>query len=774
MKKTKYLVAALLLMGATTTFTSCIDNDEPAGITELRGAKAALLNAKAAVETARAAYIDAVTREKNAYAELQEIKNEKEKLRLALLEAKTESEIAWYKAQLEINKVKWEQELLQAQMNLEITKKDYEDLMEYLEAAENVLSGREEALLASAKQDVQNAFDYLEDRHEALITAQGQLNTAYENYDPETAKVTLENSKERYELLLETENKNLAYYESMLNKDWGTTELEAEIKELKDSVEVLTLNKAEFEKKFNEFTHSEEYQTAYAKVTETTNEFNTAKVPAEFEYEVPEYVKTQLEVKVSNIGHFYEAEEEGKFNFVISEEESAAGVRDNVLIPAVEALDEIIENYTSQEDANLEGAVEKAEEALEDAQEGHKKQVAAWKTALDKYNQGKDYDETDDYNAAKKVIEDAYKTTFAPGSTASLEEQLIAKNQIAAALVKYYDAVNAKVGLSTIKVKMTVTVGGIADEIEKTVYDWISEDPNYGGSRLWSIFGVKSISGGADVVIAATMGTANSNVVTSTLLESKGTEAGLLTSLQDASRNAFGWAKYYVTNTSVEGYLTVEPSNEEMRLAFERTANENNSSAITAMQASTGYKLTEAEDALEDAKVNTGAKEIYIKFKEALDAQLLAINEHLADLEAAKEAAEEAFKTLEEEALDIKAESDAVQKQINVVNSLINKLQEVVEGALQGNSSVEDVINWAKGKINETKDLINGYQKQINLLNDKIAQIENGTYTSEMWVEYWEEQVEFNKAVYEQAQTLYSDAMSRLQKIVETLTKTAE
>ena len=30
MKKTKYLVAALLLMGATTTFTSCIDNDEPA------------------------------------------------------------------------------------------------------------------------------------------------------------------------------------------------------------------------------------------------------------------------------------------------------------------------------------------------------------------------------------------------------------------------------------------------------------------------------------------------------------------------------------------------------------------------------------------------------------------------------------------------------------------------------------------------------------------------------------------------------------------------
>ena len=57
MKKTKYLVAALLLMGATTTFTSCIDNDEPAGITELRGAKAELLKAKAVVEQARAQYV---------------------------------------------------------------------------------------------------------------------------------------------------------------------------------------------------------------------------------------------------------------------------------------------------------------------------------------------------------------------------------------------------------------------------------------------------------------------------------------------------------------------------------------------------------------------------------------------------------------------------------------------------------------------------------------------------------------------------------------------
>ena len=50
MRKWTYLVAALLMSGATATFTSCIDTEEPAGITELRGAKAELLRAKAALK----------------------------------------------------------------------------------------------------------------------------------------------------------------------------------------------------------------------------------------------------------------------------------------------------------------------------------------------------------------------------------------------------------------------------------------------------------------------------------------------------------------------------------------------------------------------------------------------------------------------------------------------------------------------------------------------------------------------------------------------------
>lgn len=56
MRKWTYLVAVLLMAGTSTSLlTSCIDNDEPAGIIDLRGAKAELLRAKAAVEQAEAA-----------------------------------------------------------------------------------------------------------------------------------------------------------------------------------------------------------------------------------------------------------------------------------------------------------------------------------------------------------------------------------------------------------------------------------------------------------------------------------------------------------------------------------------------------------------------------------------------------------------------------------------------------------------------------------------------------------------------------------------------
>ena len=52
MRKWTYLVAALLMSGTAATFTSCIDTTEPAGIEEMRSAKADLLRQKAELQKA--------------------------------------------------------------------------------------------------------------------------------------------------------------------------------------------------------------------------------------------------------------------------------------------------------------------------------------------------------------------------------------------------------------------------------------------------------------------------------------------------------------------------------------------------------------------------------------------------------------------------------------------------------------------------------------------------------------------------------------------------
>ena len=94
----KKVLSAILfgaLMAGTGTFTSCIDNDEPAGIEELRGAKAELLRAKAAVEAAKVALVQAEAAAAQAEADLQ-------KALAAAAQAESAAEIARLQAEAEI------------------------------------------------------------------------------------------------------------------------------------------------------------------------------------------------------------------------------------------------------------------------------------------------------------------------------------------------------------------------------------------------------------------------------------------------------------------------------------------------------------------------------------------------------------------------------------------------------------------------------------------------------------------------------------------------
>ena len=94
MRKWTYLVAALLMGGVSTSLTSCIDNDEPYGIEQMRTAKAEFYAAQAAYKTAEIEYLNAQTQLQQYLAEEQNLRNETLKLQNDLLSAKHEDEKA--------------------------------------------------------------------------------------------------------------------------------------------------------------------------------------------------------------------------------------------------------------------------------------------------------------------------------------------------------------------------------------------------------------------------------------------------------------------------------------------------------------------------------------------------------------------------------------------------------------------------------------------------------------------------------------------------------
>lgn len=136
MRKWTYLVAALLMGGVSTSLTSCIDNDEPAGITELRGAKAAFIKAKADYEAA-------LTQIQLVKVEREKIELEKDKIDQQLKQLEYERQQAkdeLYKQELSLQKdvlvEEYKQKMLSAQSATAIAQQALVEALNSLEIAE--------------------------------------------------------------------------------------------------------------------------------------------------------------------------------------------------------------------------------------------------------------------------------------------------------------------------------------------------------------------------------------------------------------------------------------------------------------------------------------------------------------------------------------------------------------------------------------------------------------------------------------------------------------
>lgn len=173
MRKWTYLVATLLITGATVTFTGCIDTDEPEGIANLRGAKSELIKAQSAVMLVEAEL-------KKAQVAEQELLN----AGLALQNKSAEIDLQLHQLDVEIKKLQVEREqattdLKKAEIAAAIAKAEAEQTRWENEKLLIVEQYKEKMLLAeTATAKAQDAYKQAMEQIEAsklLLTEQEQM-----------------------------------------------------------------------------------------------------------------------------------------------------------------------------------------------------------------------------------------------------------------------------------------------------------------------------------------------------------------------------------------------------------------------------------------------------------------------------------------------------------------------------------------------------------------------------------------------------------------------
>lgn len=175
-KKWTYVAIVSMMLGVAPVFTGCVDTDEPAGITELRGAKAELLRAKAVVQEAlakvkeaealykqqeaawmqaKAEYEAQLAREKELKNDLLEAQNEYEK-------QKAEADYQAYLEELARHKEKMEKQLeadlLSIEEDIATSKLEIEKLRQQLELAKISSADEVQNTIEALQRDVETAY----------------------------------------------------------------------------------------------------------------------------------------------------------------------------------------------------------------------------------------------------------------------------------------------------------------------------------------------------------------------------------------------------------------------------------------------------------------------------------------------------------------------------------------------------------------------------------------------------------------------------------------
>lgn len=776
----KYLSVVLfgaLMLGTAGTFTGCIDNDEPAGIENLRGAKAELLKAKAAVEYAREAYKRAEAAWMQAKAQEQELLNKgielgnkKLELELKVQEAKTEADIAHWQAELERikaelgkNKVIWEAELLQSKQNLALVQQAYENCLAAIEAAKLVLSEEELTILTNAQDRVSNLAGKLAGAHKDLVDATNALNTALESTDVAQTQEGIELKIAMAQVDLDAANIAVAELEELMAKNIDTFEgWEAEVKDLKEKKAVQDTILAQAAIDLVKIKESQEGKDAAkavedAKAAEAKAKENLDKAKDGtntdyvFKYKAFSHTVTSTALKdllkKANVGDdetTYYDDATGKFSYAEGTYTQKKYIDDKGIIPekALAEMLNLVDALTghSEEDfAWVNYRKEQANKDLTAANTAHDKAINAWeKAVLDykEYGDGTIYPEKQ-YNidrdkmkaVLEKIADDMYPST-------DLQDAAYAE------YIAYRDKMTANGQENRGNMSDVTNYDKLKDALNNATGATVSDKVENYLPLAWNDFNASD-------------------------------------NLMNASLAAFGPEMYMADGGTLPRLTLPSPAEESAEIErINKGETTYGDYGTLGVIWSVKAEIAECDDILNEAEA--------IKALEAtLTAQQTAVNEMVAantakikalenaynDAVAARKAAEKANDALYAEVNKISADAAALQAYYDAIITEIEKQMKLIA---EGETTVAGVKIALAKKLNEAKDAVIKAQYKLKDAQTELEHFLAGNYDKKYEIEKLQAELERAQARFDEAQAIYKIALEDLNALIAKFTAASE
>lgn len=501
MKKWTFLVATALMAGATPVLTGCIDNEEPEGITILRGAKAELLKAKAAVEAAKVAQVEAEAAYMLAQAEVQKALAASEQAKAKILEAQakqeeakaklleTQNEAAIAALQEQIKEYERIQKEWEAKMAAEATKAEqalaewelqykqmeiaYQQALIELATAKATLTQKQQGILAPYVAELQAKKDIYDEKAEAVRLAQravleatqevetNEADKEYYQRELQWALKAAQYAKEGADKALERANAELAEFQGMEPSalQQKKAALEAELQELGKTIADMSVAAAEELRKMEEGEIAQ-YNDALQKMYDNYN--NKEYTLKEFTYTVGEGLPT------AHFGEYTLEEQTYTLASAWMYYDSRKAELENLYQQFVSwTRDENDNAWTNERIAKLEDDLKKNEEAVA-------KLKASWKEAVDAYHKDPatvvaDPSVITGYTELCAAV-DAYNTVATSLNEKNATMQAI-RQAMSDAWAAYYD-----------------TEAKAREEFDNTDWDAINEANNTEYAALWKAY----------------------------------------------------------------------------------------------------------------------------------------------------------------------------------------------------------------------------------------------------------------------------------------------